>query len=228
MATIAAALLTLAADRIVCSELPGISPHAGDFMKAMERSDPLTQERLLVSLYACLHAAGSLYSPSEQMLLSEKDGYSCHAGGLSPLIKAAPFITPDSVVADLGAGNGLQGLLLQCISPHRRTLQVELSSEMIRTGRLFQEALGIGSDHVEWVHDDIANVSLEAADIVYLYRPARPSPSGRELYRTIARNLASVSKPLMVFSVADSLGQFLDERFSLFFSDGHLTCFSKR
>jgi hypothetical protein len=99
---------------------------------------------------------------------------------------------------------------------------------MIRTGRLFQEALGISADRVEWIHDDIVKVSLEAADIVYLYRPARSSRKGLELYQTIARTLASVPKPLMVFSIADCLGQFLDKRFSLFFTDGHLTCFSKR
>jgi len=228
MATIAAALLTLAADKAVRSELPGIDMHVRNFMKAMVTADPLTQETFLVNLYARLHTAGSLYSPSERMLLSRRDGYSCHAGGISPLIKAEPFITPDSVVVDLGAGNGLQGLLLQYVSPHRKTLQVELSSEMIRTGRLFQEALGISADRVEWIHDDIVNVSIEAADIVYIYRPARTSLNGREFYRAIARKLASVPKPLMVFSIADCLGQFLDKRFSLFFTDGHLTCFSKR
>ena len=228
MATIAEALLTLAANRIVRSELPGIDVHAKNFMKAMRRADPLTQESLLVNLYARLHSAGSLYSSSERMLLSKRDGYSCHAGGLSPLLKAEPFITQGSVVADLGAGNGLQGLLFQCLSPHRKTLQVELSFEMIRTGQLFQEVLGISADRVEWIHDDIVSASVEAADIVYLYRPARSSPNGRELYKAIARKLASIQKPLMVFSVADCLGQFLDERFSLFFTDGHLTCFSKR
>jgi hypothetical protein len=228
MATIAATLLTLATDRVVRSKLPGIYTHARNFMEAMGRADPLTQESLLVNLYARLHTAGSLYSPSERLLLSRRDGYSCHAGGLSPLLKAEPFIIPDSVVVDLGAGNGLQGLLLQCISPHRKILQVELSSEMIRTRRLFQKALGISADRVEWIHSDLINVSVEAADIVYLYRPARSSRNGRELYQAIARKLASVPKPLMVFSVADCLGQFLDERFSLFFTDGHLTCFSKR
>ncbi|HUO76870.1 MAG TPA: hypothetical protein VMU21_04760 [Thermodesulfovibrionales bacterium] len=228
MATIAEALLTLATSRVICSELPGIYTHVRNLREAMGRADSLTQETLLVNLYASLHTAGSLYSPSERVLLSKRAGYSCHAGGLSPLIRAEPFITPDSVVVDLGAGNGLQGLLLQCLSPHRRTLQVELSSEMIRIGRLFQEALGISADRVEWIHDDLVNVSVEAADIVYLYRPARTSPDGRELYRTIARKLASVPKPLMVFSVADCLGQFLNEQFSLFFTDGHLTCFSKR
>lgn len=228
IATIAAALLTLATDKGVRSELPGIYTHARNFRGARGRTDPLTQERLLVNLYARLHSAGSLYSPLERILLSRKDGYSCHAGGLSPLFKAGPFITPDSVVVDLGAGNGLQGLLLQCLSPHRKTLQVELSSEMIRIGRLFQKALGISADRVEWIHDDIVNASIEAADVVYLYRPARTSPNGLELYRAIARKLASVPKPLMVFSIADCLGQFLDGRFSLVFTDGHFTCFSKR
>ena len=228
MATIAAALLALATHRAVSSELPGISAHARKLMEATGRVDALTLESLVVGLYIRLHTAGSLYSPSERMLLSRSDGYSCHAGGISPLMKIAPFITPDSVVVDLGAGNGLQGLLLQCLSPHRKTLQVELSSEMVRTGRLFQKALGIASGRVEWIHDDLANVSIEFADVVYLYRPARTSPNGCELYRTIARKLASAPKPLMVFSVADCLGQFLDGRFSLSFTDGHVTCFSKK
>lgn len=228
MATIAGALLTLATDRVVCSELPGIYTHAMNFMESMGRADSLAQESLLVNLYARLHTAGSLYSPSERILLSRRDGYSCHAGGFTPLLMAEPFITPDSVVVDLGAGNGLQGLLLQCLSPHRKTLQVELSSQLIRTGQLFQEVMGIGTERVEWIHDDIVNAFIEAADIVYLYRPARNSPNGRELYQAIARKLAAVPKPLMVFSIADCLGQYLDQRFSPVFYDGHLTCFSKR
>src|SRR5512143_654296 len=70
MATIAAVLLTLATDRVVCSELPGIHTHARNFREAMRKADPLTQESLLVNLYASLHTAGSLYSPAERMLLS--------------------------------------------------------------------------------------------------------------------------------------------------------------
>ena len=140
---------------------------------------------------------------------------------------AKKFIKPESIVADLGAGNGLQGLLLQRICPHRKTLQIELSSELIRLGKIFQESLGISSDRIEWIHDDIVNVSIDTADFIYIYRPAKPIDRGRELYQSIARKLSAGNKPLIIFSVADCLAAFLDKRFSVFYTDGHLTCFIK-
>jgi hypothetical protein len=111
--------------------------------------------------------------------------------------------------------------------PTPKTLQIELSSEMIRVGWIFQQALGISDDRVEWVNDDIANVSIEDVDFVYIYRPARPLGSGRELYQAITCKLAEVRKPLIVFSVADCFAKFLDKRFSIFYTDGHLMCFFK-
>jgi len=227
MAAIAKAIFELATNDAVRSELPDIDQYLQNFMTAMEKDDPLTIEYALVNLYSRLHNAGSKYSPSERELLNMRDGYSCYPGGLSPLIKAEPFIRPESIVADLGAGNGLQGLLLQRVYPHKQTLQIELSAEMIRIGRIFQQALGINGDRVEWINNDIANVSIKTADFVYIYRPARHSDSGSELYQTIASKLADGHKPLVVFSIADCLARFLDKRFSIFYTDGHLTCFVK-
>ncbi|MEW6213945.1 MAG: class I SAM-dependent methyltransferase [Nitrospirota bacterium] len=227
MAAIAQSLLELATTNSVRSELSDIDQYVKNFMVAMEEGDPISLEYALLNLYTCLHGVGSKYSPSERELLKKRDGYSCYPGGLSPLIMAEQFIRPESIVADLGAGNGLQGLLLQRICPHRRTLQIELSSEMIRIGRIFQQALGISTDRVEWIHDDIVNVSIEAADFVYIYRPARPLDSGNDLYQAIGRKLAAGNKPLVIFSVADCLAKFLDKRFSVFYTDGHLTCFVK-
>lgn len=228
MAVVAQSLLELASNSAVRSELPDLDQYVKSFMVAMEKEDPSSLEYALLNLYIQLHSAGSEYSPSEKELLIKRKGYSCHPGGLLPLIMAEQFIRPESIVADLGAGNGLQGLLLQRICPHRRTLQIELSSEMIRVGRIFQQALGISSDRVEWIHDDMVNVSIEAADFVYIYRPAKPLDTGKELYQVVARKLASVHKPLIIFSIADCLAQFLDERFSIIYTDGHLTCFTKK
>jgi len=228
MAVIAQSLLELATNSTVRSELLDLDQYVKSFMREMEEGDSSSLENVLLKLYIRLHSAGSQYAPTEKELLIKRKGYSCHPGGLSPLIRAERFIRPESIVADLGAGNGLQGLLLQYICPHRKTLQIEISSELIRIGRIFQQALGISADRVEWIHDDIVNVSIEDADFVYLYRPAKPLDSGNELYQAIAQKLSAGNKPLVVFSVADCLAKFLDKRFSIFYTDGHLTCFVKK
>jgi hypothetical protein len=224
---IAQALLSLADNSAVQRELPHIDQHALRLIESMEREDPASAESAMIRLYLILHGAGSVYTPAERERLDRRKGYSCISGGISPLVKAGPYISTECTVADLGAGNGLQGLLLQHLYPHKRTLQVEISSEMIRIGRIFQTALGISDDRVAWINDDIANVALESVDFVYIYRPSRPSESGRDLYRAIALKLAAVQKPLVVFSVADCLSEVFDERFSLFYADGHLSCFRK-
>jgi hypothetical protein len=225
---IAQSLLKLASNSAVQADLPDIDQYVKNFMTEKEKGDLTSQEYALLRLYARLHSAGSAYSPSESELFKKRNAYSCHPGGLSPLIMAEQFIKPESVVADLGAGNGLQGLLLQCLYPHRKTLQIELSSELIHIGRIFQKILGINDDRIEWVHDDIINVSLESVDFIYLYRPVRPLEGGKEVYHAIANKLAVINKPLVIFSVADCLAEFLDERFSTFYSDGQLTCFVKK
>ncbi|MBM4140328.1 MAG: class I SAM-dependent methyltransferase [Nitrospira sp.] len=227
MAIIAKSLLELATHSAVLSEMSDLDLYVRDFMSAIDGGDPSSIEDALLTLYIRLHNAGSQYSPSEKEILKKRNAYLCHPGGLSPLIMAEKFIRPESTVADLGAGNGLQGLLLQRICPHLKTLQIELSSELIRIGKIFQEALGISSGYIEWIHDDIVNVSIESADFVYIYRPAKPLDSGKELYKAIARKLSVGNKSLVIFSVADCLATFLDKRFSVFYTDGHLTCFVK-
>ncbi|MEW6416900.1 MAG: hypothetical protein AB1480_02130 [Nitrospirota bacterium] len=224
---IAQSLLKLASNSAVQTELPDIDQYVKNFITEREKGDSTSQEYALLYLYAQLHSAGNIYSSSEKDLFKKRNAYSCHPGGLSPLIMAEQFIKPESVIADLGAGNGLQGLLLQCLYPHRKTLQIELSSELIRIGRIFQKILGISDDRIEWVHDDIVNVSLASVDFIYLYRPVRPLEGGEKVYHAIANKLAVINKPLVIFSVADCLAEFLDERFSIFYSDGQLTCFVK-
>jgi hypothetical protein len=226
-ASIANALITLATDSNVKSELPELDQLANVFLSALERDNESALETALLSLYTCVHKAGSRYSPSEQACLKSKEGYVSYPGGFSPLIRAEPFIGPDTVVADLGAGNGLQGLLFQYLYPHRMTIQIELSAEMIRVGRILQEALMIHKDRIVWINDDLVNVSIENVDFVYIYRPARPLKAGREVYREIARKLIRGNKSRVVFSIADCLAGFMKGHFSVFHSDGHLTCFKK-
>jgi hypothetical protein len=220
-------LLKIATDSIVQTEIPSIDHYVKNLRDVLKKDNPSALEIGLLNLYTQLHRAGSVYSPYERDLLLERRGYSCHPGGLSPLIKAVQFVKPESVVADLGAGNGLQGLLLQCLSPHRKTIQIEISSEMIRIGRIFQRALGISDDRIEWIHDDIMNVSIKTADFIYIYLPAKPLEGGKEVYEAIAHKLSMMNRPLVIFSVADCLAKFLGGQFSIIYSDGHLTCFVK-
>jgi hypothetical protein len=220
-------LLKLATNFIVQAEIPNLDCYVKNLSSALRENDPSSLESNLLNLYTQLHGAGSVYSPYERKLLTERKGYSCYPGGLSPLIKAVQFVKPESIVADLGAGNGLQGLLLQCLSPHRKTIQIEISSEMIRIGRIFQQALGISDDRIEWIHDDIINVSIKTADFIYIYLPAKPLEGGKEVYEAIANKLSMMNRPLVVFSVADCLAKFLNGQFSIFYTDGHLTCFVK-
>ena len=227
MSAITKCLLTLATDTNVQAELPDLDRDVKYLRTTLNDGDIPLFESALLNLYTRLHGAGSGYAPYERELLTKRKGYSCHPGGLSPLIKAVQFIRPDSIVADLGAGNGLQGLLLQSICPHRKTIQIEISSEMIRVGRIFQQALGISADRVEWIHDDIVNVSIEEADFIYIYLPAKPIEGGREVYEIIARKLSTMKKPFVIFSVADCLAKFIDRQFNIFYTDGHLTCFVK-
>jgi SAM-dependent methyltransferase len=221
-------LLRIADDRRVCAELPRVKTLADNLREGMEEGDPEAAEMSLVRLYTYLHSAGCYYSEREREVLRRRNSYGCYPGGFDPIIKAGPYIREGTVVADLGSGNGLQGLLLQRLYPHYKTIQVEISSEMIRIGRLFQNALGIERDRVEWINDDIMNFSTRGVDFLYIYLPVRPSGRGLELYRAMADELLAWDKPMYIFSIADAIHGFIKDGFDVFYSDGHLTCMERK
>jgi hypothetical protein len=184
-------------------------------------------EEALLELYCHLHMHEAPYTPEERRRVDATGGYWCHAGGLSPLLKAAPWILPHTVSADFGAGNGLQALLLQKLYPHARTVQIEISSRMLDAGRRLQEWLGIEPERVEWIHDDVCNASPRGMDFIYLYRPVRPEGEGRRFYERFAAELDATGGEIVIFSIADCLRDFLPPAFRVFFRDGHLTCFRR-
>lgn len=194
-------------------------------LRACAGSDGEALEDALLELYCHLHMHEAPYTPNERRTMASAGGYWCHAGGLSPILRAGPWIGPATVSADLGAGNGLQGLLLQRLYPHRRTILVELSSRMVEIGRSLQSWLELPAERVEWVVGDVRGFSVEGVDFLYLYRPLRPEGPGRELYRRLAAELGQAGHPVVVFSVADCLGEHLGPRFERFAFDGHLACF---
>ncbi len=197
------------------------------FLGSLVHGDSELIDECFLDLYAHVHMHEAPYTPKERRQMDSSGGYWCHAGGLSPIVKAGDWITPESTSTDLGAGNGLQGLLLQKLYPHARTVQVEISSEMVAIGRILQRWLEIPDQRVDWVVADILQAEIPDADFFYLYRPVRPEGRGRSFYQRLAENLEASTRTPVIFSIADCLRDYLSDRFEVFYSDGHLTCFRR-
>jgi hypothetical protein len=208
-------------------DFPRYAEYRERFLATAEGRDAEALEEAFLDLYVHLHMHEAKYTQEERRVMDEAGGYWAHAGGLSPILKAGPWIRPNTVSADLGAGNGLQGLLLQSLYPHKKTVQIEVSSRMVEIGRRLQGWLGVPDGKVEWVVGDVCEQSLEGIDFLYLYRPVRPSTEkGQAFYRNLADFLDRSHGHVVIFSVADCLSDFLSPRFDIFYNDGHLTCFS--
>jgi SAM-dependent methyltransferase len=209
----------------------GLFPRYGElkskFLQASNGDDPEALHESFLELYAHLHGYEAPYTSEERQTVDRTGGYWCHAGGLSPILKAGDHIRADTIVSDFGAGNGLQGLLFQKLYPHVKTIQIEISSKMIEAGRALQEWLGIEDYKMEWFHGDVMDVSPAGMDFIYLYRPVKPDGPGREFYQRFAAELSADPRPVVIFSIADCLRDFLPESFEVFYSDGHLTCFQR-
>ena len=205
---------------------PKYQEYKQKFLTRAEGEDSEALEEAFLTLYAHLHMHEGRYTPEERKQMDEAGGYWAHAGGLSPILEAAPWIRPGTVSADLGAGNGLQGMLLQILYPHRKTIQIEISSDMVELGKQLQAWLGIPTDRVEWRAGDVCDEAFDGIDFIYLYRPVRPATDkGRAFYTRLAKTLDEAPGEVVVFSIADCLRDFLPPRFEMFYTDGHLTCF---
>jgi hypothetical protein len=197
------------------------------FLRAIDGGVAEFLEESFLALYSHLHGYEVPLTPAEHVRFRASNGYLCHVGGLSPVVKSAPYIEADSVVADYGAGNGLQALLMQVLSPHRMTVQIELSSLLLESGKQLQAWLGVPNERVRWMAADVADVSPAEMDFIYIYRPVRPDGAGRLFYQCFARALAASARPCVIFSIADCLRDFLPRSFEAWYDDGHLTCYRK-
>jgi hypothetical protein len=193
--------------------------------RAVEAEGPEEVEARFLELYAHVHMNEAPYSLDERRRMDAAGGYWNHAGGLSPILKAAPWIGEHTVSADFGAGNGLQGLLLQALYPHTRSVQIEISARMKDIGESLREWLGIPQSRVKWITEDVVEVPATGYAFIYLYRPVRPEGPGRAFYARFAREVESETHPPVIFSIADCLRGFLSDRYEVFYGDGHLTCF---
>ncbi len=197
------------------------------FLAASHDDDGELLEETFLDFYAHLHMHEAPYTAAERQQVDAAGGYWSHAGGLSPILKAGSWIHPETLSVDIGAGNGLQALLMQKLYPHARCCQIEISSVMVEIGRRLQKWLGIPESRVEWRVADVLETTLGGWDFVYLYRPVRPVGPGAAFYRRLASALEKEPTEVIVFSIADCLGTFLPESFVRFYTDGHLTCYRK-
>jgi len=200
----------------------------GELRAAAAGDDGERLEEALLELYAHLHGHEAPYTPAERARVDATGGYWGHAGGLSPVLLAADLVEPGWVSADLGAGNGLQLLLLQLLAPHARSVQVEISSRMLEAGRGLQGWLGIAPGRVEWRQADVTACAVPQCDLLYLYRPVRLVGGGRRYYERLAAELSARDPAPVILSVADCLVQFLPDDFERFYFDGHLAAFRQR
>ena len=220
---------------VLFAELPpppdpeGLFPDYGslkeNYLESINGADPDIVEEKFMELYCHLHGHEAPYTASERKTVDRTGGYWCHAGGISPILKAGDWINKDTVLADFGAGNGLQALLFQKLYPHKLTVQIEISSRMVNAGRKLQNWLGIPKDKVRWVTGDVRDTSPKEFDFIYLYRPLKPVGVGVEFYKWFARELEGSKKEVVIFSIADCLKDYLSSNFEIFYNDGHLTCF---
>jgi hypothetical protein len=206
---------------------PHYDAHKDRFLKTIDEHEGEALEEAFLTLYSHVHGYEAPYTEAERARVDETGGYWCHAGGLSPILKAAPFIGPDTVSGDFGAGNGLQSLLFQKLYPHKKAVLIEISSKMVEAGKHLQKWLEIPSDRVEWVVGDVLDASPRGIDFIYLYRPVRPEGIGRRFYEKFASELAETDDRVVIFSIADCLRAFLPDAFEMFFTDGHLTCYRR-
>jgi len=198
------------------------------FVETASGGDGEALEEAFLNLYCHVHGHEAPYTADERQRVDQTGGYWCHAGGLSPILKAGQYLSKETVSGDFGAGNGLQVLLMQKLFAHERSVLVEISSKMIEAGRALQAWLGIPDRRIEWIVGDVMDVSPGEMGFIYLYRPVRPEGPGRRFYEQFAAGLAPPPKDVVIFSIADCLAEFLPKRFEQFYTDGHLTCYTSR
>ncbi len=218
------ALVSIASDPNVTAAFPFLKTSLFEYEK-VDSGDLIEREYRLLKLYLAIHNTGCDYSSSEADSLKDGAGITNLPGGMYPLIAAARLINENMTSMDLGAGNGLQGLLLQCLTPHRKTIQVELSTKMIEAGKLLHKALKIPQERVRWSAEDISEQRFGDLDFLYIYRPVKPHGEGKKLYEQVAGNLASLDKNITVLSVADCLGPYIKDSFSEFHSNEFFTIY---
>jgi len=217
-------------------EVAGLVPKApllADRLRDCARHAGLDERELaLSSLYLTLHSAGAQYMPEEDEILARAHGIPKQPGGMTPILLSAPFVKPESTVVELGAGNGLQGLLLQSLARHAQTVMVEISGSLIETGRVLQRAMGLKDESVRWHHADLLEADLPALvggppDLLYMYRPVKPAGRGRRLYERIAEWIQEWPGGQAIMSVADCMSPFLGPGVKKLYEDEYLSVYMK-
>ena len=89
---------------------------------------------------------------------------------------------------------------MQKLYPHKRTIQIEISSRMVEAGNRLQRRLGVPDGQVIWIVADVCDIELKGMDFIYFYRPVRPEGKGRTLPQGISLLFISYSCVSVQFS----------------------------
>ncbi|PID78457.1 MAG: hypothetical protein CSA42_00315 [Gammaproteobacteria bacterium] len=205
------ALIKIALDKNIISKIPGAFELAEKLSQVQNQQNFEERETLLIDLYLLLHKFGCGYSDMEQNFISEKKGIKWLPGGIMPIILTSYLMNEDYVFADLGAGNGLQGLILQSISPHKKTRLIEISESHLMAGRAYAKALGFNNESILFENNDILSSDFKDIDIFYMYRPARPMNGGKNFYIRLSEKFEQMEKEFFLVSVADCFEPFIKQ-----------------
>ena len=109
-------------------------------------------EEAFLAFYVHLHGHEAPYTPEERQRVRATGGYWCHAGGLSPILKAPDFLGEEATAIDLGAGNGLQLLLMQVLAETSDPRSIEEAGlRLPAPGLLYWWARAL-INHRHWSH----------------------------------------------------------------------------
>lgn len=213
------ALLKISKSERVSKAFPLINEKAMELKTAKNVDE---RELAFIELYIALHQAGVGYTEKEEKLLNGRRGLKGLPGGILPVILCSHLMKKDYVFADLGAGNGLQGLLLQYLFPHKQTRQIEFSASHLETGRLYMDALELDKESLSFEQGDILDSKLGDIDLIYMYRPARPMEEGILFYEKLSEKLALKKEPFILVSVADCFEKYIKTDFKKLFESEFL------
>ncbi|MDY0132041.1 MAG: methyltransferase [Desulforegulaceae bacterium] len=218
-------LIKLSFEESVFSKIKEAQEIGFELIKAQKAKDIEKREMLLINLYLLFHKYGAGYSFEEEKFMEKSKGLKWLPGGLMPLVLGSYLMKPEYEFCDLGCGNGFQGILMQALSPHSKTRQVEISKNYLEAGRIFLKPLKIDKEKISFENTDISNFKMKETDFVYMYRPSRPMGEGAQLYRNLSNRFYLNKKSFYLLSVADCFEPFIKGDYEKIYQNEYLSIF---
>lgn len=218
-------LLKLSFDISISSKIKEAKEIGLALINAQKNGDIEKREMNLIKLYLLFHKYGAGYSFEEEKFMEKSKGHKWFPGGLMPLVLGSYLMKPEYEFCDLGCGNGFQGILMQILSPHSKTRQIEISKSYLEAGKIFLKPLKIDKGKISFEHIDISSFKMKETDFVYMYRPSRPIEEGAQLYRNLSNKVYLNKKSFYLLSVADCFEPFIKGNYEKVYQNEYLSVF---